>query len=641
MRSDVATNGLIPGVLAAAALALASLAPAQQPNQPGAALRFYGIEGAPWPVPVPLNLAWQGPAPSLRFSVSGAAGAPYALLVQPAGILAAGLPLQPAGILDLGLAGLLAPIDGLGLGLGGAAFLGGFAQVSASGTSTWTLPLVASAAGFHGGFQAVVLDAANPVGVSLSGAADLTVFSDPSAAFFVAAWGSAANPGSAQSPLASVAAAINASFAAPAPHPAVFVMAGSYAESGLMFRDGVDVTGGCDPVSWVPNPAGLSVIQLPSAGAQAVAITAPTTVRRIELRSADAPGFQVPAASSIALSVSQCTAALTLDRCVFASGSGGDGAAGSNGTDGPSGENGIGGQSVVFAPAPGGGGAGGGGPWYGGAGGGGAYGGGLWGWPGNDGFFGGSGGSGGPPGGCLNQANISGQPGGNGAAGAQGQPGGPQASLGGSAAGGVWAPDADGGSGTSGDWGRGGGGGGGGGGTQEAGSACIVSYGGGGGGGGGSGGGPGGPGTGGRGGGASLALFLFDSSPVIHACAFRAAAGGRGGEGGNGGLGGPAGNGGWGGGGVIFPIPVFGGYYGTGGGGAGGYGGAGGHGGCGAGGNGGPSWCVYRAGTSAPALIAPSFLSGTGGQGGASGNSGPLPGPASSNGSPGPSGIVF
>lgn len=110
------------------------------------------------------------------------------------------------------------------------------------------------------------------------------------------------------------------------------------------------------------------------------------------------------------------------------------------------------------------------------------------------------------------------------------------------------------------------------------------------------------PGMGGRGGGASVAVYLWDSSPTFVSTSFYSANGGTGGQGGLGsfGQGGAGGNSTY----------------------SGGKGGNGGQGGRGGGGGGGPSFGLMKNNASTPTLQDPVWNIGQGGVGGAGGNTG-------------------
>jgi hypothetical protein len=156
--------------------------------------------------------------------------------------------------------------------------------------------------------------------------------------------------------------------------------------------------------------------------------------------------------------------------------------------------------------------------------------------------------------------------------------------------------------GTEGEHGNGGGGGGGAGGYS--GWSCSQYGGAGGGGGGGGCGGKGG--GGGQAGGASIGIYLYNSSPVIKNSVIKSANGGNGGNGNSGGTGGDGGIGGAGGGGTDK----------TGHGGKGGDGGKGGSGGYGGGGSGGVSASVICGKDSSPKFTSVTFSIGKGGKGG-------------------------
>jgi hypothetical protein len=349
--------------------------------------------------------------------------------------------------------------------------------------------------------------------------------------------------------------------------------------------------------------------------------TPPSDVPQLNVNSATitglafvAPAASFPGAPSIGLWLASCVD-LAFNDCAFTSGAGADGAAIAAAGNGNAGATGNPGQNG--SPNNSGGGTGGSGAATYGTGGSGGTGG--FNGNGSTGATASGGANGGTGGLAANSCAAFGGTGGNGNPGSTGNPGsngsGTPSTVG-SVFGISWV-SSNGGNGTTGFPGFGGGGGGGGGSGYDQTLSCSADRGGGGGGGGG--GGQAGNGAqGGDGGGASLAVFLYNSSPTFSAdCVFTSGHGGDGSAGGNGGQGGAGGTGGFGGAGADH----------SGGGGFGGMGGAGGGGGGGQGGPGGPSICLYKAGTSAPVLMgAPSMatgLAGNGGNGGLRGGVGP------------------
>ncbi len=373
--------------------------------------------------------------------------------------------------------------------------------------------------------------------------------------------------GTSDDPLPTISAGIQTSLAAGVPYPPVKVAAGTYDEF-IEFAEGVSIQGGLDGETWEhPSEAGSNtVVGRGNVSAYAVGITESTRIAGLVVVAYDAT---VSSTSSIALRVVDCGEGLKFVNCRFMSGRGADGSPGSDGSKG--GDGGRGGDAGIGQPVRWHGGAGGTGPLVGGGGGNGCWlipgimgaAGGGW-------MCGGLGGSGAiPP-----SVAIVGGNGGWGANGANGSKG----TTDGTAAMDTWSPSYAG-NGSQGAVGCGGGGGGGGSHLTDV----NWAMGGGGGGGGGNG---GGPGTGGRGGGSSIAVYLWNSSPVFEDCQFYSGEGGRGGIGGNGGDRGIGGDPGISYGGSLSDKGARGGW--------GGHGGLGGSGGGGAGGN---SFCVYRFGT--------------------------------------------
>jgi prepilin-type N-terminal cleavage/methylation domain-containing protein len=177
----------------------------------------------------------------------------------------------------------------------------------------------------------------------------------------------------------------------------------------------------------------------------------------------------------------------------------------------------------------------------------------------------------------------------------------------------TWAPAPATIGGTGGQGGAGASGGGGGGGGASGGALCGAARGGGGGGGGG--GGQGGSGgSGGSGGGASIAIYSYNSTVTLDAAS--SAAAGNGGQGGAGGAGGAGGNGGNGGNGGAEQSGA------AGNGGNGGPGGRGASGGQGGGGAGGSSVALFKRGTGAINQGGAAVTVGSGGPGGAGGIAG-------------------
>jgi hypothetical protein len=483
---------------------------------------------------------------------------------------------------------------------------------------------------------------------------------DESKALFVSLSGNDSWPGTKAQPKRNVQSAINA---ATTLKPFVLVSKGTYGET-VTFKAGVHVHGGYDATAnWARGGSNPVVLQGGTVGAYAADITVRTVISHVSIKASAAAGT---GASSFGLWSTGCNAYLEFHRVSII---GGNGAAGTGGGDGSTG----GGGATGGAGAPGcedsggfcascsrpAGGAGGSrsclanGIWSVSKGGGGgqpAHGGG-WGDSGGAGTVDAvavtSGGVGGySSGGCSFCGHTcpvypnpredacqgaAGSAGATGAAGSNGSGGGAIGSF--SPAG--YSP-AGGGTGADGAVGRPGGGGGGGtggndycdsygsaGGGGTGGNDYCDSY-GSAGGGGGSGGCGGTAATGGTGGGASVAVFLWNSSPTFSDVTVVS---GTGGGGGDGGVGGSGGSGAYGGGAFDGGCSEqddggCGGY-----GGRGGDGGRGGHGG---GGGGGPSVGLVQGGSSAPVLYSVTYQIGSGGFKGVSRGSG---GNSGSNGS--------
>lgn len=418
---------------------------------------------------------------------------------------------------------------------------------------------------------------------------------------YVAASEAGQGDGSMAAPVHTIAEGIL--LASQQPPSEVVVRSGVYQES-IALASGVSVYGGFDE-SWNPSDSLTTEIRGGIPAVIIANISAPTTLARFTVRSADAVG---PGESAIAIAIDQATA-VTLRQVTVSPGAG---AAGINGVDGVHGADAApGGRGApgcedsggIFcdscgvppAGATGGspcgriGGRGGSAGKSNGAGGAGSSGTGSSGAPGGGGIGGGLG------------NGIAGTSGNNGAHGAS-APGGADV---GSFVGVVYQP-AFGGNATDGVDGDGGGGGGGGGG----GTAGCDSYGSSGGGGGG-GGCHGTASTSGTGGGGSFGVVAFDSSVILDASTVTSGNGGAGGAAGIAGLGGRGGKGGPGG-------PHGGSQDDAGNGAAGGSGGNGGSGGQGGGGGGGPSAALVCVGTATIQVRASTLESGVGGPGGAS-----------------------
>jgi hypothetical protein len=401
----------------------------------------------------------------------------------------------------------------------------------------------------------------------------------PCSAVYVAPTGDDGAAGTRDAPVQTITAAIAIASAA-SPAEAVFVQAGSYAES-IDMKAGVSIYGGFD-ATWTRADSAVTSITGASPAVTFHLITVPTSLDHVTIKSADGAG---PGASSIGVLV-QSSMKIELDSVTVLPGKGADGADGSDGTGGGGGTAGANGkpgmehssfpgcdEHTVPVGQPGGSstcgrtGGTGGSPGVG-------DGGGIAGAGGTGGTSGGGGGASGKVGG----SGGSGASGGAGAVGAGGLQAGTFAS-------GMYVA-ANGGNGTSGGNGNGGGGGGGGGGGT---TDCDSS---GGSGAGGGGGGCGGTlGTGGGGGGGSFGVVAIDSTVTLKGATVTAAAGGNGGRGGTGGTGGTGGGGG------IHATGNSDEQDDGGNGGDGGSGGSGGAGGSGGGGGGGPSAAVVCTGS--------------------------------------------
>lgn len=417
--------------------------------------------------------------------------------------------------------------------------------------------------------------------------------------------------GTRSAPLLTMQAAINKAAAGGAD---VYASAGTWTES-IVLANGVSIFGGFDATQgWTRAAANVTTIASGSAVAvSANGVTVPLELQMVTIRSAAAT---VAGASSVGVSVVNCSGRIALRRCSITAGdgapagatlNGGSGANGGGGANGGTGVNGLGGFSSCASGGRGG--AAVSGPLDGKPGASGAMASG-----GAPGGIGGTGAAGhgtcGGAGSHGNPAPDNAGPGGGGGPGASGRASGQLGVF--SAA--NYLPPA-GGNGNAGAHGGGGGGGGSGSGDSSVCGffQCCDATSGGGGGGGGAGCGGGG-GSGGRGGGGSLAVVSISSNVAIEHSRLSAGSGGAGGAGGNGGSGGAGGGGGSGG--------LSGGQS-AGNGAPGKRGGNGGAGGAGAGGAGGPSICVAYVGTT-PVMTGVSPCSRIGGGNGGSGGFGAL-----------------
>jgi len=447
---------------------------------------------------------------------------------------------------------------------------------------------------------------------------------DKTKAIFVdASTGSDSNSGAFGSPVKTITKGIQLASASN-PVKYVIVSEGNYYET-FTLANGVSIYGGYSRAhNWARSNSYIVNVYPDSSGIRGSNITNRTDIDRINIYAADAT---VASGSSYGMFLSNSTN-IYINRCTIMGGKGGDGTNGANGANGisnnPSTMNGSPGQpgcedSTGFCDScarP-----------QGGAGGISACGmnGGRGGNAGHSDNYGdngsagvgpyGAGGAGGLGSECCrgSAAPYSWQYGGNGANGANGYNGTPGSSFGTLTESGYLATNSggDGGNGVHGA--GGGGGGGGGGGTTDCDSYGSS------GGGGGAGGCGGYGGKGGTGGGASVGIYLSNSTVNISYSTISTKNGGNGGSGGIGGVGSAGGAGG------------AGGPYGGSGeqddgsmGGPGGAGGKGGNGGYGGGGGGGPAACIFKYGNSNVTLNSVTFSQGSGGAGGwgGGGNSG-------------------
>jgi hypothetical protein len=411
---------------------------------------------------------------------------------------------------------------------------------------------------------------------------------DTLAVFVDSASGLNSNPGTRAAPFQSITRALDAG------RPQILVAAGTYGEALGLGTGNFGIYGGYEAsASWARTAARPTLTQ-------------PVTIRGDGgtltldfLRVATAAGTSSRSAV-YALIAEDIDGGLTVARCEFAAGRGGDGLPGAPGPTGANGGDGAQGRAGDDGGTPGAGG------------------------PSSCGVAGLVGGRGGTATNLAGETIAGGAEGGAGASclglpcsadaglnGARGTDGG----LGAPGADGTtpglivnrrWAPvdGRDGGAGTPGQPGQRAGGGG----AAEDVDGGVFAL-GGGAGGTGAGGCAGTGGTGGQSGGASIAALLINASPVFDRCTFSAAGGGNGGTSGPGGAGGRGGLGAVGGAGEVVG-QLAGGNGGTGG--TGGHGGPGGPGGRGAGG---PSIGVWCEGASSPTFSGSTFMVQPGGSG--------------------------
>jgi len=386
---------------------------------------------------------------------------------------------------------------------------------------------------------------------------------DGSHAYFVSMNGSDSNPGTINSPMSSIPAAIAA---ASTTQGDVYVSAGTYTGT-VILADGVSLYGGFSADNWIRDFAQSETIISGDTYAVSGTDISQLSIDGFTIKSANATAS---AESSVAISLANCTG-IIINQNQIEAGNATDGVNGSNASNRTGhAPNGGGGSNAYFALScsVSGGGAGG-NVSYGRDGGHGGNAGGAGG-----GTNGSAGQNGGGAGGAVGAFGKTGHGGGTGGPGAPGGNG--AGGLGFGFIIGVYYHTSNGGSGGNGGNGWGGGGGGGGG----AGVACCAA------GGGGGAGGLYGPGGGyALGGGGSIAILLSDGSEVtITNNTIVTGNGGNGGYGGKGGTGQTGGSGGSGGSGNINGAS----------GGNGGHGGNGGNGGYGGCGGGGPSIAIVQ-----------------------------------------------
>jgi len=428
---------------------------------------------------------------------------------------------------------------------------------------------------------------------------------DRNGSLFVHPNGDDGNPGTIDAPLQHFWFAMLQQQYEPMPLRPLLAAGGVYSEPFVVvMARGARIYGGYDPADWgIRDDSYLPVLEVQ--GPEAARLEISYGIDAVHLNRLHIRGITPGESSSSTYGIRLYTSELFLEHCVIEvakAGDGADGTDGFNGGAGASGGNGGRGCENASWPCsscsrPAGGSPGSGcGPYRGG-------------WGSSPGLGGGSGyrgedgGNAGSGYGYGGYGGSSGNSGGDGYAGRPGASGtnGPAAPL----------PTFDlmygtsvGGDGADGEYGSGGGGGGGGGGGTN----LCDSYGGGGGGGGG-GGCRGTRGTAGASAGGAFAVYAWGSILSFKDCTFITPDGAAGGDGGTGGAGGAGGNGGFGGG-----REDDSGYGGT-----GGNGGAGGSGGHGGGGVGGPTIGIFLGnGSILGQNIAPTFVIGAVGPGGAS-----------------------
>jgi hypothetical protein len=407
----------------------------------------------------------------------------------------------------------------------------------------------------------------------IDGDATLAVFVDATS-------GLDTNPGTRAAPFQTITRALDAD------RPQILVSAGTYAEALGLGTGNFGIHGGYNAgSSWVRT-------------ATRPVLTQPIMVRgdggtlALDFLRVATAASSTSRAAAYAFIADDVSGGVTISRCEFVAGRGGDGAVGAPGTPGLVGGDGLPGFSGDDGGAPGAGGVS------------------------ACGVSGSRGGRGGTSASLDGETLSGGAVGGTGATcltlpcaaatggtGARGLDGGAGATgLDGTPAGLInnrrWAPidGRDGGAGLPGQPGQPAGGGG----AADDVDAGVVAR-GGGAGGTGAGGCGGLGGTGGQSGGASISVLLVNASPTFDRCLFATQGGGNGGNGGSGGLGGHGGFGGPGGTGEVL------GQLSGGDGGLGGTGGSGGPGGVGGRGAGGPSVGLWCEGASSPSVMAPTF----------------------------------
>ncbi len=139
----------------------------------------------------------------------------------------------------------------------------------------------------------------------------------PTTTIHVSPWGTTLGDGSASRPAASLEQGYQLAIRTGA--DTVLVAAGEYDEEQVILFGGFHLIGGCDPVTWVPDPSALSRFPHLRAPVLANDIRIPTTVRNLDFSCE----FAIPYANNLlGLLVLSCSADLHFTRCRFATGDG-------------------------------------------------------------------------------------------------------------------------------------------------------------------------------------------------------------------------------------------------------------------------------------------------------------------------------